>query len=137
MDNTFYINEIPIIIAFVTPSEILPEYGEFKNYVKSVAITYQFRFKDITAPTLEEDPNFPEYFQTVVTLKYELKEDDFGNYVEFDDINKELFYPIAINIANESTEIAKQVAFVRNRTGLDPSTPPPKPAILPKPKSFR
>lgn len=124
MNNQFYINEININIGSIIPLEVLPEYGEYKNYIKSVTITYSLPFKDITAPSVEDDPNFPSEFTETVRLEYVLKEEDFGEFIDFDNISKELFYPIAIELANASEEMAKRVSYVRVRTGLDIEPPP-------------
>ena len=119
-DNIFYIEEIPVIISSVTPLAVKPIYQKFTNYVETVQITYNIKYQDIHFKSSKagySDINLEEILTTEVT------EDAFPTFIEYENLTKKDFYPLAIKIANSSVKMLKTIKQVRIRSGLDADVP--------------
>ena len=115
----FIINEIPVKIYSVTPVTILSAYNNFTDYVKTIEVAYAFEYTDVTACHNCELCAM----RVVVRLTIDTVKDLSSGYINYNNLVKENFYPLAIESALASPKILKKVEYVRVRTGLDPSPP--------------
>lgn len=113
--NTFTIDEVDIEIISITPSEVLSSHSGFNDYVKTISVVYGFRYVDVTLPD--------EVINTRIVLDLDATSMKSSQYIDFDNITKEIFYDLAIESARVSEKILNHVKFVRVRTGLDIEEP--------------
>jgi len=130
--NTFTINQIPILISSITPIEVLPTYNGFTNYVKTIQVQYSFIYNDITSNQIRE----LSCIRLTVKLDIPTTREPLSGFVDYNNLVKENFYPLAVQTALSSAELLKTVNFVRIRTGLDVAPPKPPRVITGRPKPF-
>ena len=130
--NTFTINQIPILISSITPTEVLSAYNGFTDYVKTIQVQYSFIYNDVTSSQISELSSV----RMIVKLDIPTTKEPLSGFVDYDNLVKENFYPLAVQTALSSAEIFKTVNFVRIRTGLDVAPPKPPRVITGRPKPF-
>lgn len=113
--NTFTIDEVDIEIISITPKEILSSHSGFNDYVKTISVVYGFRYVDVTLPN--------EVINTRITLDLDVTSMKSSQYIDFDNITKEMFYDFVIESASSSPQILNRIKYVRIRTGLDIEEP--------------
>ncbi len=115
MNQEFYINEIKILIRDVSPNEIIDNFNNFNNYIKSIRVTYNTQYTD---PALLENEGLVNLtcheIINIETFKL-------NNYVDINELKKEYFYDLIIKQASSSENLNKLIAIARNRKGLDES----------------
>jgi len=128
--NTFIINEVPIQIRSITPKTVISNYNGLTDYVEAIVVNYNSTFTDIASSQVPDlsSVNFS------VSLTINTENHSLSGYINYEDLKKEDFFPIAVSTAYASPEIQDMVKRIRLRNGLDAHVPRPntsKPRLRP------
>lgn len=107
MEKIFTIQEVPISIGIIEPTKIDTENN---NTVLIIQSTLLFNF---SVPATEHVIN------EVQKITIDVSNASFGEFIPFDELKKELFYPLIIKEAEGNEEVLKKVKMIRYLTGLE------------------